>query len=233
MGVKKVAQWLIHSGYIGTIAGLIGWIAYDANTTTELAINGPRGAVAGELVTLTHTADDAIWIHQQQAHECDKSIAFVAQPGKHIVYLAGNTASGLQYTSHVLEVGPFVKPPDGPRIDEPAEPIDEPAYDVSSIVGQARGLGDRDTELLLVQEWQRAIESIRKAPTLQQAGEYLRQANESAFAQRTSFSSRYKDWLGQFRKPLNDDIAQLVKSGAIQTPSNLATYVESLIDALQ
>jgi hypothetical protein len=133
----------------------------------------------------------------------------------------------------VLEVGPFVRPPGAPRIDEPAEPIDEPVYDVSAIVGQARSLGDRDTELLLVQEWQRAVESIRKASTLQQAGEYLRQANESAFAQRTSFSSRYKDWLGQFRKPLNDEIAKLVGSGKIQTPSNLATYVESLIDAMK
>lgn len=201
-------------------------------------VEGPRAAVEGELVLLKTNATKSLWVHDlKQSIECQDQIAFVAERGVNTVWLVYESAGELHKLKHTIEVvqkvGTSPEPPESPiRDDEPSEDA-QPQFNQSSLIEAARGLEDGDTVSLLITEWKASIGGIRGSPSLEMAKQLLRQANDTAFSKRTSFSSRYKDWLGKFRQPLTDEIERLILKGDIKVPNDLARYVEQLVTALQ
>lgn len=201
-------------------------------------VEGPRAAVEGELVLLKTNATKSLWVHDlQQVIECQNQLAFVAEYGVNTVWLVYESGGKLHKLKHTIEVvqkvGTSPEPPDSPRLDDKPSKDNQPRLDQSSLIEAARGLEDDDTVSLLITEWKATIGGIRGSPSLETAKQLLRQANDTAFSKRTSFSSRYKDWLGKFRQPLTDEIERLILNGDIKVPNDLARYVEQLITALQ
>lgn len=201
-------------------------------------VEGPLTATEGQLVLLKTNATKSLWVHDlQQVIECQDQIAFVAERGVNTVWLVYESDGELHRLKHTIEVVQKVdtspEPPESPRLDDEPRKDNQSQFNQSSLIEAARALEDGDTISLLVVEWKAAIGGIRGSPSLETAKQLLRQANDAAFSKRTSFSSRYKDWLGKFRQPLTDEIERLILKGDIKAPNDLAKYVEQLITALQ
>lgn len=237
---KLWAKILVLVAIFGGISGYAGYHSLQETqqpTPQIITIEGPRAEVEGKLVVLKTNAIKFVWVHNLKSFvECPNHIALVPEIGTNTIWLVHELDGKLLRLKHEVQVvrqgGSPPDVPERPTIDDRPTKDTQPQFDQSAILKAARGLQDEETTRLLVTEWKSTVGGIRSSPNLDGAKQLLKQANDTAFSKRTSFSSRYKDWLGLFRKPLSDEIERLILKGDIKSPADLARYIEQLIAAL-
>ena len=210
--------------------------------TNMVAINGRDTAPVGTLVVFTGTVPGGryTWVYDREygdTLQCreNKTLAFVpARPGRYVFWLVAETGDTLTAVRHTLTA----------TDKTPATPTQPPADgDQGGLTKQAAAtakryaaiaaeLNDPATEAALKARWLAALPAIRGAADLDAAGDVAGAAFEEAMRGRRGLS-RYVDWLGRFRRPLNADIEKLAKGGVVKTPADLATVLQAVAAALR
>ena len=194
-------------------------------------------ATAGQLIVLkANTTDETFaWVYDREVYGdamvCNETKTFAIVPnraGRLVVWLVAYNDSGLTTTAHAVTVSGG-KPPT-PDTQTPGGG-DEGGLVLrlaSKYKQTAANLNDPPTAQAIVREWRAVLGAVRGSPTLEAAGVVLGGAMDRAMATREG-KSRYVDWLGGFRKPLNADIEAAVQAGQINTPEQLAALIEGVM----
>ena len=208
-----------------------------------VAVNGRSTAPVGTLVVLIGTVPAGgkyTWVYDREygdTLQCreKKTLAFVpSRPGRYVFWLVAETGDTLTAVQHTLTAvdkaptAPTEPPADGGRDDL----SNQAAAIAKRYAAIAAGLNDPETEAALKARWLAVLEDVRDAEDLDAAGDVVGTAFEAVMRGRKGLS-RYVDWLGRFRRPLDADIGKLVKGGVVRTPADLATVLQAVATALR
>ncbi len=231
------------------LASLIKWVliaaaavyaAFMGRGLLGQEVQGRSTATAGQLVVLkaAEAEEPFVWVYDRavygDAMVCNETKTFAIvpnQPGRLVVWLVQQTGGGLVTTPHVVAVQGGKPPATGPAVPTGGD-LARLTGDLVKRYGAAvTELNDPPTAQAIIREWRAALGAVRGSPDLQAAGVVLGDAWGRAMATREG-KSRYVDWLGGFRKPLNADIDAAIKAGVINSPADMAAVVEAIALAL-
>lgn len=221
---------------------LLGLLISAVSFAQDVSIAGRTEASAGQLVVLSATTptDQYQWVFDAQAFgdvmTCgeSKTLAFVpAKPGRYVVWVVALSGDVLVKKVHAITVSEAV-PNGGVSEQVPVITGLDSAVQLLSdgYAAKAIAMNDNSTAMALVAKWKAVSGAVRGSPNLETAGALLGEAFESAMSERAGLS-RYVDWLGVFRRPLNEDLDLLVREGLVTTPSQLDQVIQAIAAAIE
>ena len=199
--------------------------------SVKATIKGPSTALAGTLVFLSHEeaiGDNKVWIIPEelksQSASCGTSVFFsIPTPGKYqFGLIVADKEANIAYNYHTIVVtSPGVTtPPVAPITPTPIVPPVVPNFDSIRQVSKAGVdiLADASTTQLLQVNLLKTINAL--PPTLPEAKGAVTATIELCFSIRQP-DSRGKDWLNQWRIPLDREIAKY-------NPQDVGAYRECI-----
>jgi hypothetical protein len=186
--------------------------------SVKATIKGPTTALAGTLVFLSHEeaiGDNKVWVIPEelksQSASCGTSVFFsIPTPGKYqFGLIVADKEANIAYSYHTIVVSSpgVTTPPVTPVTPPPTVPPVAPNFDSIRQVSKAGVdvLADASTTQLLQVNLLKTINAL--PPTLPEAKGAVTATIELCFSMRQP-ESRGKDWLNQWRIPLDREIAK-------------------------
>ena len=228
----------IFPSFVVATAAVVAHVAGAARAETK--IEGREKAETGQLIVLRATTTDKVftWVYDKaygfDTLQCasEKSIAFAtSKPGRYIFWMVSSDGTTISAVSHVVTVGlgkPHQPPPDDPPVGDLSAISAKLATKYAAL---AAALNDPPTPAAIVMAWKAVSGKVRGSPDLKTAGLVVGGGMEQALAGRQGLS-RYVDWFGKFRNPLNAEIDGLVKAGIIKSPEHLDAVIQIIGEAM-
>jgi len=197
----------------------------------KATIKGPSTALAGTLVFLSHedaVGDNKVWVIPEelksQSASCGTSVFFsIPTPGKYqFGLIVADKQANIAYSYHTITVSsPGTTAPPTP-VTPPVTPVTPVTPNFDSIRQVSRAgvdaLNDPATTQLLQTNLLKTIQAL--PPTLPEAKGAVTATIELCFSMRQP-ESRGKDWLNQWRIPLDREIAKF-------NPQDVGSYRECI-----
>jgi len=189
-------------------------------------IDAPSTVNVGDLVIIDggkSTGDNHLWVVDERAQgrfleiPADRRVVFaIGTPGKYSFQLIiADTSAGISQAIHYIQVGGVVQPPPvvdpKPPIEEPKPPVEPPAPPATAITEVSRrgviALNDAATAAAL----RDALTQVVQAPptTIERQRSAVQDAIGNVLLARQGVS-REKDWLNEWRIPVNAEIDKTV-----------------------
>jgi len=187
-------------------------------------IDAPSMVNIGDLVIVDggkSVGDNHLWVVDERAKgrfleiPADRRIVFaIGTPGKYSFQLiVADTSAGISQAMHYIQVGGILPPIDPPKppVDPPKPPVDPPVPPRTEITEVSRrgvvALNDTATAAALRDALQRVVQS--PPTTIERQRSAVQDAIGSALLARQGVS-REKDWLNEWRIPVNAEIEKTV-----------------------
>jgi hypothetical protein len=189
-------------------------------------IDAPSTVNVGDLVIIDggkSTGDNHLWVVDERAQgrfleiPADRRVVFaIGTPGKYSFQLiVADTSAGISQAVHYIQVGGVVQPPPvvdpKPPVDPPKPPVEPPAPPATAITEVSRrgvvALNDAATASAL----RDALTQVVQAPptTIERQRSAVQDAIGNVLLGRQGVS-REKDWLNEWRIPVNAEIDKTV-----------------------
>jgi hypothetical protein len=187
-------------------------------------IDAPSTVNVGDLVIIDggkSTGDNHLWVVDERAQgrfleiPADRRVVFaIGTPGKYSFQLIiADTSAGISQAIHYIQVGGVVQPPPvvDPPVDPPKPPVEPPAPPQTAITEVSRrgviALNDAATAAAL----RDALTRVVQAPptTIERQRSAVQDAIGNVLLGREGVS-REKDWLNEWRIPVNAEIDKTV-----------------------
>lgn len=222
---------------------LAAWLALASGVAwgqAEAIVTGPEKSQAGNLVVLSSegsTADATKWIVPESLHgrsiQFGKQLAFaVRESGEfvfHLVAVRSGEAVDIAVATHTVAItdgfGDVPTPPDPPDEPDQPDPSDPPAG-----FGPLRDLSERGAKAVAdagtAAKLAAALRAVPQGP-LAEMQAAAAAAVETVLLGREG-ESRNRDWLGEWRRPVNQWLADF----GIETAEQYAAAIEAIASGL-